>query len=99
MTNETNSVAAVHRVNLHKFLHDQEGKFVAVDFIKLNGEKRMLCGRLGVTQHSKGGPNKVEAEDRPYLVMYDVQNKGYRTVNLSTVHAIRAQNRACVVVD
>ena len=82
----------LHRVNLGKFLTAQSGKFVGVDFIKQDGCHRSLNGRLGVRKYLSGGQNKVEAADRPYLVVYDVKTAGYRAVNLATVSCVRAQN-------
>lgn len=82
----------IHRVNLVSLLTAQLGKFVALDFIKSCGKSRSLNGRLGVRKHLAGGKNLVEAEDRPYLVVYDVKNAGYRTVNLATVSGVRAQS-------
>lgn len=88
----------LHRVNLAKFLAAQMGKFVGVDFVKKDGEVRSLNGRLGVRKHLAGGVNVVEAVDRPYLVVYDVKNVGYRTVNLATVDTVRAQSCVYSVV-
>lgn len=90
---------AVHRLNLKDFLVRQEGSFVSVDFIKKDGSPRTLVGRLGVRRHLKGGTNKVATMGRPYLVMYDVQKAGYRTVNLETVSAVSAQHKRYVVIS
>lgn len=82
----------LHRVNLEQFLRKQVGRFVGLDFVKVDGTGRSLNGRLGVTKHLKGGTNTVQANDRPYLVVYDVKTPGYRAVNLATVSMVRAQN-------
>jgi hypothetical protein len=80
------------RVNLRDFMFKQVGRFVGIDFIKLDGSDRMLNGRLGVRKHLKGGDSTVTGDDKPYLVVYDVKAKGYRAVNLDTVKAVRAQH-------
>jgi hypothetical protein len=89
---------ALHRVNLHAFLVGQVGKFVGIDFIKGDGSVRALNGRLGVRKHLKGGSNTVAADERPYLVIYDVKSKGYRAVNLATASIVRAQHKRHVIV-
>ncbi len=89
----------LHRVNLKNFMLGCKGKFLGIDFIKLDGLERTIVGRLGVRAHLKGGKNNVEADDRPYLVMYDMQSRGYRTVNLSTTLRIRVNGMVYDIVD
>lgn len=88
----------LQRVNLHNFLVGQEGKFVSLQFTKLNGETRDLNGRLGVTQHCGTGESTCEREDLPYLTVYDVKAPGYRAVNLATVSRVKAQGREMTVI-
>lgn len=90
--------AQLHRVNLQDFLFKQVGKFVGLDFTKIDGSDRTLNGRLGVRKHLKGGTNTVVADDRPYLVVYDVNGKGYRAVNLATVMEVRAQHTRYTII-
>jgi hypothetical protein len=52
---------AISRTNLKSMLKHTAGKFFNVKFLKKDGSKRSLTGRLGVTSHLKGGENKVEA--------------------------------------
>lgn len=89
---------AIHQVNLEAFLQAQDGKFVGVDFVKLDGSKRKLNGRLGVKCHLHGGTNTAMRLDRPYLTVYDVKTRGYRNVNLSTLSCIRAEGKVYAVV-
>lgn len=83
----------LNRVNLKDFIKGQDGKFVSVDFVKVDGSARTLTGRLGVHSYLKGGRNLVERIDRPYLTVFDVGLCQYRAVNLATVSGIRAQGR------
>jgi len=84
--------ADLHRVHLQDFLFKQVGRFVGLDFIKVEGQARSLNGRLGVRKHLKGGVSTHASDARPYLVVYDVKTRGYRAVNLATVSAVRAQH-------
>lgn len=87
---EEREVVQLHRVNLKEFIESQHGKFVSIDFSKLDGEARTLTGRLGVKAYLRGGKNTVVAAERPYITVFDVQLRQYRTVNLETACAIRA---------
>ena len=91
-------VVQLDRTNLKTLLLGQGDRFVSIDFVKLDGSVRTLTGRLGVKSYLKGGSNKVEADDRPYLTMFDSQLCQYRTVNLSTVSAVRASGKIYRVI-
>ena len=93
-------VVKLERVNLKSLIESMNGKFVSLDFIKIDGTSpRTLTGRLGVHAYSKGGANKTEAWDRPYLTMFDVQLRQYRNVSLDTVSAIRAVHKIWNLID
>lgn len=84
------TVKNIRRSNVRSFLEGLNGKMFGVDYIKSDNTHRSLTGRLDVVAPLKGGQNKVEALDRPYLTVYDIQAKGYRTVNLDTTKRLRA---------
>jgi hypothetical protein len=98
-TAKQKEVKQLNRVNLRTFIVRQNGKFVSVAYRKIGGEKRTLIGRLGVTFCLKGGENKVERDERPYLTMFDVKLAQYRTVSLDTVSEIRAQGIVWQIID
>lgn len=93
------TVEKIKRVNIKSFLESLNGQMFGVDYIKLDNTFRSLTGRLGVTAPLKGGKNKVESFDRPYLTVYDVAISEYRNVNLETVKRIRANGKVFDVVD
>lgn len=72
------------------FLQNLNGRFFTVSFIKQDGNVRNLNGRLNVKKHLHGG-HRLNHNDN-HLIVYDVQNKGYRTVNLETVLTIHADH-------
>jgi hypothetical protein len=92
-------VVQLNRVNLKTCVINQCGKFVSVDYKKLDGETRTLTGRLGVTSYLRGGENKVQSDERPYMTMFDIQLRQYRTVNLSSVSEMRASGKRYTVID
>ena len=91
-------VKPLHRVNLEGFLREQEGKIVAVDFVKKDNKDRMLNGRLGVRKFLKGGMSTLNRLELPYLVIFDLKKAAYRAVNLATVSKVRAQGQEFAVV-
>lgn len=77
-------------------IDNSNGKMVTVTFIKQDGSTRILNGRLGVKKYLKGGKSSVDANE--YISIYDVQNKGYRSVNRNTIVALRMQGIEAVAV-
>lgn len=88
----------VNRFKVVSLLNDCEGKFVSIVFTKKDGTIRKLTGRLGVRSYLKGGENRTVRDDNSYLTVFDVQKLAYRTVNLETVHSIRAKGTLYEVV-
>lgn len=58
-------------------------KFFTVEFVKSDGTSRKINGRLGVEKHKKGGRDCNDA--KKYLTVFDLENHGYRNVNLDTI--------------
>lgn len=79
-----------------QMIEQSNGKMVTVTFIKQDGSTRILNGRLGVKKYLKGGKSSVDANE--YISIYDVQNKGYRSVNRNTIVALRMQGVEAVAV-
>jgi WYL_2, Sm-like SH3 beta-barrel fold len=77
-------------------IEQSNGKMVTVTFIKQDGTTRVLNGRLGVKKYLKGG--KLSTNTDEYINIYDVQNKGYRSVNRNTIVALRMQGIEAVAV-
>lgn len=62
------------------------GKIFTVTFTKADGSIRVLNGRLGVTKHLKGG--KCTLDPNKYVIIYDLQKKGYRAVNVNSILSV-----------
>jgi len=77
-------------------IEQSNGKMVTVTFIKQDGTTRVLNGRLGVKKYLKGG--KLSTNTDEYINIYDVQNKGYRSINRNTIVALRMQGIEAVAV-
>lgn len=62
---------------------NSKGKIFTVTFTKKDGTTRVMNCRLGVTKHLKGGESTLNPNE--YITVYDMQNKGYRAINRSTI--------------
>jgi hypothetical protein len=64
-------------------------KIFSVVFQKKDGTLREMVCRLGVTKHLKGGEMNYDPEQKNYLVVFDMQSEGYRTININTLKKIK----------
>ena len=71
---------------LNDIVEASAGKFIAVSFIKKDGTLRTLNGRLGVVKHLKGGECTLDRSK--YIIVYDMINKGYRSINRETIQSV-----------
>lgn len=67
------------------------GTFFRVTFVKKNGEIRNLVGRLGVTKHLVGGQRTTDPSQ--FLIVWDTQAKGYRSVNKDSVVCVKIRGK------
>lgn len=74
-------------MDLAKVIECSEGRFFTVEFIKKDGSTRVLNGRLGVEKYLKGGDCTIDRTK--FVIVYDVQSKGYRAVNRETILSVR----------
>lgn len=81
---------------LASLIEQSNGKMVTVTFIKNDGSERILNGRMGVTKYIKGSSLKKNSTE--YITIYDVQNKGYRSVDRDTIVAVRCNGIEAVAV-
>jgi hypothetical protein len=72
-------------------------KIFSATFLKKNNEVREINCRLGVTKYLKDGKKKYDAEYYNYITVYDLQKKGYRTINLNKLIELRANKEVIKV--
>ena len=75
---------------LSKILDNFNDKFFTVTFIKKDKTIRTINGRLGVKKYLKGGECKLNQDK--FLIVYSVQDAGYRAINKSNILSIKAKN-------
>lgn len=71
-------------------------KFISISFLKKDGTKRTINGRLHVKRYLKGGDNPNTRKDE-FLIIYSMKDKGYRTINLDTVFRIAASGKEYLI--
>lgn len=65
-----------------------DGKIFTATFVKKNGEVRKMNCRTDVTAHLKGGDKGYDARSKNLETVYDMQSRGYRTINVNTTQEI-----------
>lgn len=80
---------------LNDIIKSTNGRFFSVQFIKKNGEVRDMVCRTGVTKFLKG--SSKSGQDNNQVTVWDVVNKGYRTVTLDRVKKIKANGKEAIV--
>lgn len=69
------------------------GLIGTVTFIKKDGSRRVLTGRMGVKKHTVGGQRTTDPDK--YLIVWEVNNaqgftgrEAYRNVNIFTIESL-----------
>ena len=83
---ESKAFASALKVDIQSLAGN--GQFFTAEFIKANGEPRKMNCRLAVKKYLRGGSNPV-ADHLNRLVVYDLGAKGYRTIPLERLTALR----------
>lgn len=90
------------KINRHKvpaLVGQSKGRIFSAVFVKVNGEERKMVCRTGVHKDLKGGVNPAQAQQHPYLTVWDVQKGGYRMLNPATMRTLRLNGQDYEVVD
>lgn len=69
-------------------IESTKGKFFKIEFIKSDGSKRLMTARTGVHKGISGVGRRYELKDNMVCV-YDVVNKGFRTINTDNVLSVK----------
>ena len=70
-------------------MRDTNGRVFSVAFTKKDGSIRHMNCRTGVKKHLAGGELKFDARAKGLFSVYDMQSKGYRFINLNTIHGLQ----------
>ena len=83
-------------------IQESKGKFYTVEFIKKNGDLRVLNGRQGV-HNSKNAPLKgvgmsYDPKAHNLIGVFDVQKKNYRMINVSGLQKLTIDGTTHTVI-
>lgn len=79
---------------IREFIRSTGGKFFTIEFYKrTTGELRTMLARTGVSKNVTGEGLKFSPRSLDLKVVYSVNDKGYRMVNLRGVRRIVCGNR------
>lgn len=84
LTPDAEQAPAFNLRNLKNLVSD--GAIFSVEFIKrTDGSTRKMVCRLGVRKHLKGGGTHYNASQRNLLTVFDMENKGYRSIPAESI--------------
>lgn len=75
---------------LKAMVKSTKGKFFSAIFIKADGSKRKIVGRVSVHKGVKGASNRVPKEH--LIAVFEPKTKGWRTINLETLQSFKCGN-------
>ena len=78
----------ISRRDILQLLEENKDTIFSVVFLKKDGTIRHMTCRFGVKKHLKGGELKFNPLERALLVVFDMQKKAYRMINLETISNI-----------
>jgi hypothetical protein len=84
--------------DFRKFVRN-EGKVFSVTFVKKDGSVRKMVARLGVRSYLTGGKPKYNADDRGMVVVFSMDDLGYRTITLDRVLRLKAYKQVLNLQD
>lgn len=82
---------------LRGMIQKTEGKMFSVEFLKADKSLRKMNCRLKVKKHLKGGESTTSHCDN-LITVYDVVNKGYRSINLDTLQVFKFQGKTFNII-
>jgi len=92
---------SINRTKVAQLLANTGGKIFSAAYKKKDGSYRELNGRTGVAKHRRTKDKKSFAHklDNSYFVVFDLQKRGYRNINLETLYWIKHEGIKYIVSD
>ena len=83
-------------MNIQQFKNEVKGNFFRACFVKKDGSVREMTARFGVKKYLKGGELGYLPEEHNYIVVFDVDKKEYRTINMDKLIYLRYNGKEVV---
>lgn len=87
---EQEEIPVIAKGDFKDFLKTTKGKTISIAYRKKNGTLRLLNTRTGVRSNITGAGLKYNPDDFGYIILWDLQKNGYRTVDLDTIERVKA---------
>jgi len=79
----------IDKTVVERIINNTRGKVFSLQFTKKDGSQRVMNCRLGVSKGVKGTGYQI-SNNIPVKRVYDMNAKGFRSINLSTILWIKA---------
>jgi len=87
----------ISRSKVKELIESSNGQVFSAIFVKKDGTERKMSCRLGVKKHVNGTGMAYKPSNYDLIGVYDMNNKGYRMINLNTVKALQVNKTFYVV--
>lgn len=68
-----------------------DGKIFHITFVKKDGTIRSFNARFGVKSHLNGGQLKYNAAAKGNLIVFSMNDNGYRTINVDNILRVKSK--------
>lgn len=82
-------IKTLNREQLKYILKNSKGKIMTIAYRKKDGTLRTINTRTGVKKDITGKGLTYNPDDYGYVILWDLNKKAYRTVNLNTVTTLK----------
>lgn len=83
-------------MNIQDFKNEVKGNFFRVCFVKKDGTFREMTARFGVKKYLKGGELTWTPEVFNHIIVFDVDKKEYRTINMDKLVYLRYNGKEVI---
>lgn len=75
----------------------RNGRIFNVTFTKTDGSLRKMNARLGVKKHTNGKGLRYNALDAGNLIVFSMNDKGYRTIKIKNILEIKCNGKVYTI--
>lgn len=87
----------INKQDAYRLIKKQSNAIFNVCFIKKDGTKRSMNARLNVKKHLKGGSMTYDPSENGHIIAYDMNVKGYRTINTHALESLKINGNTYTV--
>lgn len=88
----------ISKIKAKNMIYKTNGAFFSAQFVKKDGSVRDMVCRLGVTKHLKGGELAFDPKEKGLIVVFEMDQEGYRMINVRTLKQLKIDGKTYKVV-